>query len=76
MRMRVDVPMHSVLIGQALRAIKRYFEVNEGRRITFAELRALRAEGDEALLELGRLCAEELGIELLSEEEKEVTEGK
>lgn len=59
----VDVPQHSVLVGQSLRAIKRYFEVSEGRKVTLAELQELRTQGDDALLELGRLCVEALSGE-------------
>lgn len=41
-----------------VKAIKEFFEANDGRKVTMAEMRELSSEERH---ELGRLCAEALG---------------
>jgi hypothetical protein len=44
-----------------VKAIKKFFEANDGRPVTMAEMREL-STAERA--ELGRLCAEALGMEI------------
>ena len=46
-----------------IEAIKTYFEADGGRKVTMTELKELTA-ADRA--ELGKLCAEKLGAEIVS----------